>query len=307
MQVYLPIAELSVDVLTILMLGGITGILSGMFGIGGGFLTTPMLIFIGVPPPVAVATSSNQIIAASISGFMTHWRRGNVDFKMGGLLLAGGLVGSGVGVWLFTLLKRVGQIDLVISLCYVGFLSLIGAMMLAESLKAISGASKPKKKTFGKLSKQKFFAFLPFKVTFTQSQLRMSALVPVIIGMLVGVLVSLMGVGGGFFMIPAMIYILGMPASMVVGTSLFQVTFVSANVTFLHAINTHTVDIMLALLLLIGASIGAQIGIRLGGKIRTEYLRVLLAVILLGVALKLGMNLLTQPDELYSISMELMP
>ncbi len=304
MQVYLPIAELSVDVFTILMLGGITGILSGMFGIGGGFLTTPLLIFIGVPPPVAVATSSNQIIAASVSGFMTHWRRGNVDFKMGSLLLVGGLIGSTVGVWLFTLLKRVGQIDLVISLCYVSFLSLIGGMMMVESIRAISGKTRPKKKGFGKLSKQKFFALLPLKVTFPQSQLRMSALLPIIIGTLVGVLVSLMGVGGGFFMIPAMIYILGMPASMVVGTSLFQVTFVSANVTFLHAVNTHTVDMMLALLLLTGASIGAQIGIRLSSRLKTEYLRALLAFIVLGVAVELGGDLLTQPADLYTISME---
>lgn len=307
MQVYLPIAELSVDVFTILMLGGVTGVLSGMFGIGGGFLTTPLLIFIGVPPAVAVATSSNQIIAASASGFLTHWRRGNVDLKMGVLLLIGGLIGSGVGVWLFTLLKRAGQIDLVISLCYVGFLSLIGGMMMVESLRAIYGAGKPKKKSFGKLGRQKFFAFLPFKVTFAKSQLRMSALLPLIIGMLVGVLVSLMGIGGGFFMIPAMIYILGMPASVVVGTSLFQVTFVSANVTFLHAINTHTVDIMLALLLLGGASVGAQIGIRLGTKLKTEYLRALLALIVLGVALKLGANLFTQPEDLYSVTMEAMP
>lgn len=304
MQIYLPIAELSVDAMTLLLLGGLTGILSGMFGIGGGFLTTPLLIFIGVPPPVAVATSSNQIIAASISGFMTHWRRGNVDFKMGLLLLLGGMIGSSIGVWLFTLLKRVGQIDLVISLCYVGFLSLIGGMMMVESLRAMAGPAAPRKKTPGRWSKQKFFALLPLKVTFAQSQMRLSAVVPVTIGLLVGVLVSLMGVGGGFFMIPAMIYILGMPAAMVVGTSLFQVTFVSANVTFLHAVNTHTVDIVLALLLLTGASVGAQIGIRLGGKLKTEYLRVLLAVIVLGVAMKLGATMLAQPADLYSVTME---
>ncbi len=305
MQIYLPIAELSVDVFTLLMLGGLTGILSGMFGIGGGFLTTPLLIFIGVPPAVAVATSSNQIIAASVSGFMTHWRRSNVDFQMGALLLAGGLIGSSVGVWLFTQLKRAGQIDLTISLCYVTFLSLIGGMMLAESIRLIFGAHKPKKKT-RKSVLSRFIARLPMKMTFTRSQLRMSVMVPLIIGMLVGILVSLMGVGGGFFMIPAMIYILGMPASMVVGTSLFQVTFVSANVTFLHAVNTHTVDILLALILLTGASIGAQIGIRLSTRLKTEYLRALLAVLVLLVALKLGMDLFTQPEDLYSIAMERM-
>lgn len=304
MQVYLPIAELSVDVLTILLLGGATGVLSGMFGIGGGFLTTPLLIFIGIPPPVAVATSSNQIIASSVSGFLTHWRRGNVDFKMGSLLLLGGLVGSSVGIWLFAVLKRVGQIDLAISLCYVSFLLLIGGLMIVESVRAIAGASRPKKKGLGKLNRQKLLALLPFKMTFPQSQLRMSALLPVCIGVFVGVLVSLMGIGGGFFMIPAMIYLLGMPAAMVVGTSLFQVMFVSANVTFLHAVNTHTVDLILALLLLSGGAIGAQVGIRLSGRFKTEYLRALLALLVLGVAIKLGSNLLTQPADLYTVVME---
>lgn len=307
MQIYLPIAELSVDVFTLLALGGITGILSGMFGIGGGFLMTPLLIFIGVPPPVAVATSSNQVIAASASGFITHWRRGNVDVQMGLLLLLGGMIGSGVGVWLFTLLKRSGQIDLVISLCYVVFLSLIGGMMLLESGRAILHAGKHKKKPAGKDERSRWQALLPFKMTFTRSQLRMSVLLPVIIGMLVGVLVSLMGIGGGFFMIPAMIYILGMPASMVVGTSLFQITFVSANVTLLHAINTHTVDILLALLLLSSAAIGAQVGIRLGAKMKTEYLRAMLALLVLGVSLKLGVGLLAQPEDLYTVVMERMP
>ncbi len=304
MQIYLPIAELSVDAFTILILGGLTGILSGMFGIGGGFLMTPLLIFIGVPPAVAVASSSNQIIAASVSGFMTHWRKGSVDFQMGVLLLAGGLAGSGVGVWIFTLLKRVGQIDLVISLCYVGFLTLIGSMMMAESSRAMVGSGARKKKNVSKAGRRKWLGWLPFKMHFARSQLEMSLIIPIIIGFLIGVLVSIMGIGGGFFMIPAMIYILGMPASMVVGTSLFQVTFVSANVTFLHAVNTQTVDILLALLLLTGAVIGAQVGIRLGTKLKTEYLRGLLALIVLGVAVKLGMGLLTQPEDLYTVVME---
>lgn len=307
MQIYLPIAELSVDVFTILTLGGVTGVLSGMFGIGGGFLMTPLLIFIGVPPPVAVATSSNQVIAASASGFITHWRRGNVDFQMGMLLLAGGIVGSGAGVWLFTSLKRSGQIDLVISLCYVVFLSLIGGLMLLESGRTIFSTGGRRRKNPGKTKPSLWLSYLPFKIHFTRSQLRMSLLLPLAIGLLVGVLVSLMGIGGGFFMIPAMIYLLGMPASVVVGTSLFQITFVSANVTLLHAINTHTVDILLALLLLASAAVGAQIGIRLGAKMKPESLRTLLALLVTAVAIRLGMDLMLQPENLYTVAMERMP
>jgi uncharacterized membrane protein YfcA len=304
MQVYLPIAGLSVDVFTILALGGVTGVLSGMFGIGGGFLATPLLIFIGVPPPVAVATSGNQIIAASASGFMTHWRRGNVDFQVGALLLLGGLAGSSVGVWLFALLKRAGQIDLVISLCYVLFLSAIGYMMGMESLRAIRNQAKPRKKSSDKDMATRWFSFLPFKVTFTHAQREISVILPLVIGLLVGVLVSLMGIGGGFFLVPAMIYLLGVPASMVVGTSLFQVTFVTVNVTLLQAIHTQTVDMLLALLLLASASVGAQMGIRLSARMKTEYLRGLLALLVLGVALRLGVGLLLRPSELYSVALE---
>ncbi len=303
MQIYLPIAELSVDIILILGLGGAAGILSGMFGIGGGFLLTPLLIFIGVPPAVAVASTSNQIIAASASGFLTHWRKKNVDFQMGTLLLLGGLAGSSVGVWIFTLLKKLGQIDLVISLSYVGFLTLIGGMMAYESLNSVFEFKKKRKKGLGGPRRKKWIQLLPFKIHFERSDLHISAVTPVVIGFIVGILVSIMGIGGGFFMIPAMIYILGMPTSVVIGTSLFQVIFVTANVTILHAINTQTVDVMLALLLLTGSVIGAQVGIRLATRLKTEYLRGLLALIVLGVAVKLALSLLTTPGDLYSVTL----
>lgn len=303
MPIYLPIAELSVDVFVILMLGGITGILSGMLGLGGGFLITPLLIFMGIPPAVAVASSANQIIAASLSGFLAQWRRDNVDFQMGILLLAGGLVGSGLGVWIFAALNRVGQIDLVISLCYVGLLGTIGILMAFESLRAIYWKMKDIKPKASRLSRIRWIRALPFKMQFKRSNIEVSVLLPLVIGVFVGILVSLMGVGGGFFMIPAMIYILGMPATVIVGTSLFQIIFVTANVTLLHAVTTQTVDIILALLLLTGSVIGAQIGIRLGGKLPTEYIRGLMAVMVLFVALRLGFSLIVTPSDLYTIDL----
>ncbi|MCI5049641.1 MAG: sulfite exporter TauE/SafE family protein [Rickettsiales bacterium] len=301
-QIYLPIAEMSVNVLLILALGGGTGILSGMFGVGGGFLMTPLLIFIGVPPTVAVATSANQIVAASVSGFATHWKRMNVDFKMGNLLLLGGLVGSTLGVQLFNWLKTLGQIDLVISLSYVVFLGAIGGLMAIESGRAIMKLRKPTSSKHGKL--YHLAHSLPLKVRFTQSKLYISAIVPIVIGLVVGVMVSIMGIGGGFFMLPAMIYILGMPTSIVVGTSLYQIIFITANVTLLHSISTQTVDVVLALLLLGGSVVGAQIGSRLGAKLPAEQLRALLAAMVLGVAIKLGYNLFVTPADVYSVIVE---
>ncbi len=300
MQIYLPIAELSVNAFIFLGMGAGVGVLSGLFGVGGGFLMTPLLIFAGIPPAVAVATEANQIVASSVSGALAHWRRGNVDLKMGIVLLLGGIIGSSLGVWVFGLLQGLGQIDLVIRSSYVVFLGIIGALMLIESLKAISRQRKPGGKR-RKLHQHNWLHGLPFKMRFRRSKLYISALLPLSIGILVGILAAIMGVGGGFIMVPAMIYLLGMPTAMVVGTSLFQIIFVTANVTFLQAWQNQTVDIFLALLLLTGGVIGAQLGTRVGAKLPGEQLRSLLALIVLGVCARLASELLARPDDLYSI------
>ncbi len=279
-------------------MGGGVGFLSGLFGVGGGFLMTPLLIFVGIPPTVAVATEANQIVASSVSGVLAHWRRGNVDFKMGAMLLVGGVVGSTFGVWLFSILRSLGQIDLVIKLSYVVFLGIIGGLMFLESSRSILRSRRqapPKRRTHN------WMHGLPFKMRFRRSRLYISALMPISIGFLVGVLSAIMGVGGGFVMVPAMIYLLGMPTSVVVGTSLFQIIFVTANATFLQATMNQTVDIVLALILLIGGVIGAQIGARFGGKLNGEQLRILLAIMVLGVCLKIGLDLVVTPDDLYVV------
>ena len=298
MNVYLPIAELSVNMFLLLGLGAITGILSGMFGVGGGFLMTPLLIFIGVPPSISVATAANQIIASSVSGFLAHWRRGNVDFKMGSFLLIGGVVGSSLGVAMFRWLKQLGHIDLIISVCYVTFLGIIGAIMASESIYNILKIPR-KTSTSDKLP---IAMRMPLKAHFPRSNLTISIIMPVAIGFFIGIMVSLMGIGGGFFLIPAMIYMLGMPTNIVIGTSLFQIIFITANVTFLQAITTQTVDILLAALLLSGSVFGAQFGSRLGAKIPAEYLRALLAALVLGVAIKLAFGLFVPPDDIYNVS-----
>ena len=300
MQIYLPIAELSVNAFIFLGMGAGVGVLSGLFGVGGGFLMTPLLIFAGIPPAVAVATEANQIVASSVSGALAHWRRGNVGLEMGIVLLLGGIIGSTLGVWVFGLLQGLGQIDLVIRSSYVVFLGIIGALMLIESLKAISRQRKPGGKR-RKLHQRNWLHGLPFKMRFRRSKLYISALLPLSIGILVGILAAIMGVGGGFIMVPAMIYLLGMPTAMVVGTSLFQIIFVTANVTFLQAWQNQTVDIFLALLLLTGGVIGAQLGTRVGAKLPGEQLRSLLALIVLGVCARLAYELLARPDDLYSI------
>jgi len=301
MSIYLPIAEMSVDVFLILLMGGGVGFLSGLFGVGGGFLMTPLLIFIGISPAVAVATEANQIVAASVSGVLAHTRRRNVDFKMGIVLTIGGFAGSSVGVVLFTFLREIGQVDLLVRLCYVVFLGIVGSLMLFESGRAIlrrqSGTA-----SRGKLHQHTWFHGLPFKMRFRRSRLYISALLPIGIGFFVGILAAIMGVGGGFLMVPAMIYLLGMPPSVVVGTSLFQIIFVTANVTFLQAVNNQTVDIVLALLLLTGAVIGAQLGTKASGKLRGEELRGLLALMVLGVCAKIGIELVAKPDDVYSIN-----
>lgn len=288
------------NVLTIIGLGGMVGFLSGVFGVGGGFLMTPLLIFLGVPAPVAVGTEANQIVASSVSGVLAHFRRGNVDIKMGLVLLAGGLVGSTIGVALFALLRQLGQIDVVIKLSFIVFLGIIGSLMLIESVRAMLRTRLPGARR-GKLHQHNWLHGLPFKMRFRKSKLYISALLPFMVGALVGILSAIMGVGGGFIMVPAMIYLLGMPTAVVVGTSLFQIIFVTANVTFLQSVQTQTVDIVLAGLLLLGAVIGAQFGTRVGGMLRGEQLRGLLALIVLGVCFKLLFDVIIQPDDLFSL------
>ncbi|MDX1580250.1 MAG: sulfite exporter TauE/SafE family protein [Alphaproteobacteria bacterium] len=301
MQIYLPIAELSIDIFLILGLGAAVGFLSGMFGVGGGFLMTPLLIFTGVPPAVAVGTEANQIVASSVSGVLAHWRRGGVDFKMGGVLLIGGVLGSGFGMFVFQLLRGLGQAELLISLSYVLFLGAVGSLMLLESVRAITrqrkGTVRTPKRRHADLAHR-----LPFRVWFRKSKLYISVIPPIAIGFLVGTLSAIMGVGGGFIMVPAMIYILGMATSVVIGTSLFQIIFVTATVTMLHATTTYTVDVVLAVLLLIGGVIGAQIGARFGARLRGEQLRALLALMVLAVCLRLLYGLVAEPDSLYTVS-----
>ena len=300
MSIYLPIAEMSVDVFLILLMGGGVGFLSGLFGVGGGFLMTPLLIFIGISPAVAVATEANQIVAASVSGVLAHMRRRNVDFKMGAVLTVGGFAGSSVGVVIFTALRDIGQVDLLVQMSYVIFLGIVGTLMLVESVRAIF-RNRTGTASRGKLHQHTWLHGLPFKMRFRRSRLYISALLPLGIGFFVGILAAIMGVGGGFLMVPAMIYLLGMPTSVVVGTSLFQIIFVTANVTFLQAVNNQTVDVVLALLLLTGAVIGAQLGTKASGKLRGEELRGLLALMVLGVCAKIGIELVAKPEDLYSI------
>ena len=299
MYIYLPIAEVSVNAFVLLGLGGLVGVLSGMFGVGGGFLMTPLLFFIGIPPAVAVATEANQIVASSFSGVLAHVKRRNVDFKMGGVLLIGGLIGAGVGVFIFNYLKGLGQVDLLVKLCYVIFLGIVGSLMFTESLRALRKskqivASKPRKK-------RTWIHVLPVKIRFRVSGLYISAIPPVLIGILVGILAAIMGVGGGFVMVPAMIYLLGMPTKVVVGTSLFQIIFVTAFTTMLHATTNYTVDMVLAVLLLVGGVIGAQFGTIFGAKLKAEQLRILLALIVLLVCGKLAIDLIAQHSDLFSL------
>lgn len=297
-QIYLPIAEMSVHVLVILALGGITGVLSGLFGVGGGFLTTPFLIFLGVPPTVSVATSANQIVASSISGFLSHRRRQSVDFHMGNMLLVGGLAGSSIGIVIFRWLQHLGQIDLVISLLYVFLLGFIGLSMGLESLRARSSA-KPAHADIPRWKQA--IARWPWQTEFAHSKITISRWLPIVVGMCVGVLVSVMGVGGGFFMIPAMIYILGMPTTMVVGTSLYQTIFITANVTLMHAMGTHSVDVMLALVLIAGSVVGAQMGSRWSARVPASKLRGLLALLVLAVCLRMAYGLFVTPSDIFSL------
>lgn len=301
MQIYLPIAEVSVNAFLLLGLGGMVGVLSGMFGVGGGFLMTPLLFFIGIPPAVAVATEANQIVASSFSGLLAHLRRKNVDLRMGLVLLVGGLIGAALGVMVFNYLKSLGQVDLLVRLCYVVFLGVVGGLMFIESLRALRKSRKAGGTPARVRKERSWIHALPFKMRFRTSGLYISVIPPVLVGVMVGILAAIMGVGGGFIMVPAMIYILGMPTKVVVGTSLFQIIFVTAFTTLLHATTNFTVDIVLAVLLLVGGVIGAQIGTQIGTRLRAEQLRILLAGLVLLVCGKLGFDLLVQPSELYSI------
>ena len=302
MQIYLPIAETSVNIFLLLGLGGLVGFLSGMFGVGGGFLMTPLLIFVGIPPTVAVASEANQILASSISGGMAHFQKRGVDIRMGCVLLAGGLLGSAVGVQLYAVMREIGQIDLMISLCYVVFLGVIGLLMMIESIRAIHARQIGRPIPARRPGQHNWIHGLPFKMRFKVSHLYTSIIPPILIGFFVGILAAIMGVGGGFIMVPAMVYLLRMPTNVVIGTSLFQIIFVSAAVTIMHAVKNQTVDVVLATILIIGGVVGAQIGARLGQKLRGEQLRALLALIVLGVGLKMLSDLLFMPAEIYSLS-----
>lgn len=302
MQIYLPIAEVSVNAFLLFGIGGVVGILSGLFGVGGGFLITPLLFFAGIPPAVAVATSANQIVAASVSAVLAHFRRRSVDVRMGTVLLIGGLTGSSLGVLIFNYLRALGQVDLFVSLCYVVFLGAIGALMFVESLRALRRSRNPG--TPPKRRKHGLVHSLPLKMKFRVSGLYISVIPPLLVGVFVGILSAVMGVGGGFIMVPAMIYLLGMPTKVVVGTSLFQIIFVTAYTTLLHATTNRTVDMALAVILLVGGVIGAQFGTRMGSRLRAEQLRILLAVLVLAVCLKLGLDLVLRPGEVYSIDAE---
>ncbi|MCE2482550.1 MAG: sulfite exporter TauE/SafE family protein [Alphaproteobacteria bacterium] len=300
MQIYLPIAEMSVSIFLLLGMGGGVGFLSGMFGVGGGFLMTPLLIFIGVPPAVAVASEANQVAAASVSGVIAHWRRGNVDFILGFVMLLGGGIGSAIGVLLFRYLREIGQVELMISVAYVVFLSIIGVLMVIESVRAILRSRRPGAPR-RRLHTHYWVHGWPLRLRFPKSKLYISAIPPFGLGLFVGILAAIMGVGGGFFLVPAMIYLLGMPTILAVGTSLFQIIFVTSIATFLHAIANQTVDVMLALILLLGAVFGAQLGSLLGAELRGEQLRALLGTVVVSVAAKMGFDLVATPDDLFSV------
>jgi uncharacterized protein len=300
-QIYLPIAELSVNLLVMLGLGTAVGFLSGMFGVGGGFLLTPFLMFSGIPAPIAVATGANQIVATSVSGALAQWRRDNIDFRMGTVLILGGVAGAFIGVFLLKLLRQAGQASLIISLTYVVLLGVIGSLMLSESVRAIlrARAGKP---ASGRRGAHNWIHGMPFKLRFPRSRIYISAIPPLVIGWVVGLLTAFLGVGGGFIMVPAMIYLLRMPTNIVIGTSTFQIIFVTAVVTVLQATFNYTLDVVLALILAAGGVIGGQFGVRAGMKLRGEQLRALLALMVLAVAFRLLFDLVLKPSELYSIT-----
>jgi uncharacterized protein len=300
MQIYLPIAEVSANGLGLLLIGAMVGLLSGLFGVGGGFILTPLLFFIGIPPAVAVASAANQIAGSSFSAFLGHWQRKTVDFRMGSVLLTGGILGSAAGVQLFNLLRRAGQFELVVSLLYVLLLGTVGGLMLTESLRALLRARDPNAALAAR-KRHTWAHGLPLKMRFHTSKLYVSAIPPFVIGAVVGILAAIMGVGGGFIMVPAMIYLIGMPTKVVVGTSVFQFLFVTGFTAILQAVQSGTLDVLLSLVLLVGGVVGAQVGVALAGRLKAEQLRVLLALLVIAVCLKLFVGLVLQPDDLYAL------
>lgn len=301
MDLYLPVANLSVNALVIILLGGGVGFLSGMFGVGGGFLTTPLLIFYGIPPTVAAASAATQVTGASVSGVMAHLERDGVDLRMGGVLVAGGLLGSLIGAGLFELLAAWGQIDTVINILYVVLLGTVGAFMGREAWGSYRAARSGLPAPARKRRHHPMVANLPMRWRFYRSGLYISPLAPLLLGMVGGVLTMLLGVGGGFIMVPAMLYLLGMGTQVVVGTSLYQILFVTVATTMVHALTTGAVDIVLAGLLLLGSVVGAQFGARFAQKVKPEYLRMALAAIVLLVALRMGVDLFIRPEEIYTV------
>ncbi|HXJ00375.1 MAG TPA: sulfite exporter TauE/SafE family protein [Micropepsaceae bacterium] len=301
MEVYLPVAELSVNWAMILAMGAAVGFLSGMFGVGGGFLMTPLLVFYGIPPGIAVATQASHITASSLSGALAQWRRQGVDAKMGLMLLGGGLLGSAAGVYVFRILQQLGQIELVVTGSYVVLLGSIGGLMLNESIRTMRAARKGEAPAAVRTGQHSWIHGLPFKMRFRRSKLYISIIPPLVLGVLVGVLTAIMGVGGGFIMVPAMIYLLRMPTNVVIGTSQFQILFVTAATTILHATSDQTVDIVLAFLLVLGGVVGVQFGVRLGSQLRGEQLRALLAILVVAVAIRLFVGLVVTPSDIYSI------
>ena len=301
MDLYLPIANLSVNALVIVALGLGVGVLSGLFGVGGGFLTTPLLIFYGIPPTVAAASAASQVTGASVSGVFAHFRRGGVDTQMGAVLVGGGLIGSVMGAFLFRLLQATGQIDTVINLLYVLLLGGIGSLMMRDAIRTLRASRREGGSTAPKRRHHPLVAALPLRWRFYASGLYISPLAPLLLGVGTGILTVLLGVGGGFIMVPAMIYLLGMGTRVVVGTSLFQILFVTAATTLIHSITTHAVDIVLAALLLIGSVVGAQLGAILAQRLKPDYLRVLLAALVLVVAIRMAIGLGWRPDEIYTV------
>lgn len=301
MDFYLPIAEMSANIFIFLGMGAAVGFLSGMFGVGGGFLMTPLLIFSGIPAAVAVGTEAAQIVASSVSGAIAQYRRKNVDIKMGVVLLIGGIFGSTIGVQVVKILRQIGQFELFVSLSYVTFLGIIGSLMLIEALNTIRKTRGGKQVSARRPGQHSWIHGLPFKMRFHRSKLYISAIPPLLIGAFVGFLGAIMGVGGGFVMVPAMIYLLRVPTNVVVGTSLFQIVFVTAATTIMHATQNQTVDIVLAMLLMVGGVIGAQFGAVAGEKLKGEQLRALLAALVLLVCLRIAYGLVITPSELYSI------
>ena len=301
MDIYLPIANMSVNALVIIGLGGLVGLLSGMFGVGGGFLTTPLLIFYGIPPTVSVASSATQVMGASVSSVFSHFGRKTIDLRMSGVMIAGGAIGAVMGAFIFRFLERVGQIDTVIGILYVLMLGSIGILMARESIHALIMARRGERPVARKRRHHPLVAALPLRWRFYSSGLYISPLAPLLLGIFSGIMTMLMGVGGGFILVPAMLYIIGMSTQLVIGTSLFQILFVTMFTTMVHATTTRAIDLVLAFLLLIGSVIGAQVGGRLSMKVRPEYLRVALAFIVLIVALRMALGLGWRPDEIYSV------